>query len=92
VHENIDHLLKSSKIFVDNIDLLNIDLIYNILDNDRVNYDDIFKIITSLKSNDTVLNLLYHRDFSYNTTVLLLLLIRLLNNTNIYDLCCLKQP
>jgi hypothetical protein len=88
VYENISILLKSSKLFVDNIDLLNTELLYNILDNDRVNYDDIFKIITSFKSDDTVLNLLYHRDFSYNTTVLSLLLIRSLNNTNIYDLCC----
>ena len=93
VYENIDILLKSSKLFVDNIDLLNTDLLYNILDDDRVNYDNIFKIITSFKSNNTILNLLYYRNFNYNTTVLSVLLIRLLNNTNLYDLCCgTKRP
>jgi hypothetical protein len=61
------------------------------LDDNNINYDNIFKII-KLIDIDIILKLLYYDNFSYNTVVLSILLMKLLNNNNIYDLCCSRKP
>ena len=91
IENNITILLDETDLFIKNINKMEISVLYSLLDDDNTDYDNIFKII-KLIDIETILKLLYYRNFSYNTVVLSILLMKLLNNENIYELCCSRKP
>jgi len=88
IKNNITMLLNDVHLFINKIE---ISVLYSLLDDDNIEYDNIFKII-KLIDIETILKLLYYNNFSYNTVVLSILLMKLLNNNNIYELCCSRKP
>jgi|TARA_Y100000389_G_scaffold202876_1_gene249569 hypothetical protein len=91
IKNNITILLDKTDLFIKNINTIELSVLYSLLDDNNINYDNIFKII-KLIDIDIILKLLYYDNFSYNTVVLSILLMKLLNNNNIYDLCCSRKP
>ena len=91
IENNLEILLNNTPIFVNNIDKIDIPMLYDILDSQQVDFDNIFKILNII-SIETCLKLLYYSNFFYNTLVLSIILIKLLNYEQIYNLCLSKKP
>ncbi len=91
IENNITVLLDETELFIKNINTMETYVLYSLLDDNNTDYDNIFKII-KLIDIETIFKLLYYRNFSYNTVVLSILLMKSLNNENIYELCCSRNP
>ena len=88
IENNLNILLDNYPIFIENIDTITL---YRILENEEIEYNIIFKIISNIDITQC-LKLLYHNNFLYNIEVLSIILIKLLDYTPLLNLCCSTNP
>ena len=88
IENNLNILLDNYSIFIENIDTITL---YRILENEKIEYNIIFKIIKNIDITQC-LKLLYHNNFLYNIEVLSIILIKLLDYTPLLNLCCSNNP
>jgi len=88
IENNLNILLDNYSIFIENIDTITL---YRILENEEIEYNILFKIISNIDITQC-LKLLYHNNFLYNIEVLSIILIKLLDYTPLLNLCCSNNP
>ena len=88
IENNLNILLDNYSIFIENIDTITL---YRILENEEIEYNILFKIISNIDITQC-LKLLYHNNFLYNIEVLSIILIKLLDYTQLLNLCCSNNP
>lgn len=88
IENNLNILLDNYPIFMENIDTITL---YRILENEEIEYNIIFKIISNINIIQC-LKLLYHNNFLYNIEVLSIILIKLLDYKPLLNLYCSNNP
>lgn len=88
IENNLNILLDNYPIFIENIDKITL---YRILENVKIEYNIIFKLIKKIDITQFI-KLLYHNNFLYNIEILSIILIKLLDYKPLLNLCSSNNP